>query len=302
MALALIAGLGGLPPYLVKVLLARGEVPLVCELVQFLSEVTGDLPRLGFRLEGFGSFLAELQVRGITRLCLAGAMRRPVVDPAFVDAATAPFIPRLQGAMAKGDEGLLREIIAIFEEVGIAVIGAAEIAPELLPAPGVRTGVLPEGIEAGLAAATAALERMSRDDPGRAVVVRGARVVAQEDARGTDAMLAGLSVGGEDSGGGWSLDPFDIADQMVGGAADWLSGQDSVPESGGLLYLAPRPGQDPRADMPVIGPETARAVVTARLDGVVIAAGGVMLIHPEEVRGILGAAGCFLWVRPGGTV
>lgn len=300
MALALIAGQGGVPPYLLKVLLARGEVPLVCEVVQFPSEVTGDLPRLGFRLERFGSFLTELQARGITRLCMAGAMRRPAVDPALIDAATTPYIPRLQGALAKGDDGLLREIIAIFEEVGIAVIGAAEIAPELLPAPGVRTGVLPEGIEADLAAAVAAFDRMGRDDLGRAVVARGARVVAQEDARGTHAMLADLAKGGDD--GSWSLDPFDIADQMIGGAADWLSGQDSVPESGGLLYMAPRPGQDLCADMPVIGPETARAVVKARLDGVAIEAGGVMLIHPEDVRGILGAAGCFLWVRSGGTV
>jgi hypothetical protein len=42
-------------------------------------------------------------------------------------------------------------------------------------------------------------------------------------------------------------------------------------------------------------------VVTARLDGIVITAGDVILLHPEEVCGILGAAGCFLWVRPGGT-
>ena len=211
-----------------------------------------------------------------------------------------PYIPRLQGAMAKGDDGLLREIIAIFEEAGMAVIGAADIAPELLPDPGVRTGVLPAGIEADLKAAVAARDRVGRDDPGQAVVVRGARVVAQEDARGIDVMLAGLARG-EDSGGGWSLDPFDIADQVIGGAAGWLSGQDGAPGTGGLLYTAPKPGQDLRVDMPVIGPETARGIVRARLDGVVIEAGGVMLLHPEKVHDILGAAGCFLWVRPGGT-
>jgi hypothetical protein len=301
MALALIAGQGGVPPYLVQSLLARGEVPLVCEMARFPSDVRGDLPRLGFRLERCGGFLAEMQARGITRLCLAGAMPRPSVDTSLIDAATAPYIPRLQGALAKGHDGLLREIIAIFEESGIEVIGAVEIAPELLPAPGVRTGILTEGIEADLAAAAAALDRMGRDDPGQAVVVRGARVVAQEDARVTDEMLADLARGG-DSGGGWSLDPFDIADQMIGGAADWLSGQDSTPEAGGFLYIAPRPGQDPRVAMPEVGPETARGVVRARLDGIVIEAGNVMLLHPEEVRGILGAAGCFLWVRPEAVV
>jgi DUF1009 family protein len=123
--------------------------------------------------------------------------------------------------------------------------------------------------------------------------------VAQEDARGTDAMLADLAKSGDS--GGWSLDPFDIADQMIGGAADWLSGQDSASETGGLLYKAPKPGQDLRADMPVIGPETARGVVRAGLDGLVIEAGGVMLLHPDEVRGILAEAGCFFWVRPGGS-
>ncbi|MGX0878664.1 DUF1009 family protein [Roseovarius sp. MBR-154] len=300
MALALIAGPGGVPPNLVKCLLARGEVPLICEVAQFPSEVTGDLPRLGFRLEGFGGFLAELQARGITRLCMAGAIRRPAMDPSQIDAATMPYIPRLQGAMAKGDDGLLREIIAIFEAAGIAVIGAAEIAPDLLPGPGLRTGVLPEGIEADLAAAVAALDRMGREDLGQAVVVRGGRVVAQEDSRGTDAMLADFARGGDD-GGGWSLDPFDIADQMIGGAADWLSGQDGTSETGGLLYKAPKPGQDLRADMPVVGPETARGVVRAGLDGLVIEAGGVMLLDPETVRRILAEAGCFFWVRPGGT-
>src|SRR6056297_981302 len=144
MALALIAGQGGVPPYLVQRLLARGEVPLICEVTQFPSEVTGDLPRLGVRLEGFGGFLAELQARGITRLCMAGALPRPAVDPARIEAGTMPYIPRLQGAMAKGDDGLLREIMTIFEEAGITVIGAADLAPEVLPEPGVPTGTLPE--------------------------------------------------------------------------------------------------------------------------------------------------------------
>ncbi|MDZ7709637.1 MAG: hypothetical protein U5K36_05820 [Roseovarius sp.] len=60
MGLALIAGQGGVPPHLVRVLLARGEVPLVCEVEQFPSQIAGDLPRLGFRLETFGTLLESL--------------------------------------------------------------------------------------------------------------------------------------------------------------------------------------------------------------------------------------------------
>ncbi len=266
MGLALIAGQGGVPPHLVRVLLARGEVPVICEVTQFPSQVVGDLPRLGFRLETFGSLLADLRARGVTRLCMAGAMRRPAVDPALIDAATAPLVPRLMAAMARGDDGTLREIVAIVEEAGIAVIGAAAIAPDLLPEAGVAVGVLPPGIGAGIKAAEAALAEMGRADTGQAVVVRGTAVIAREDARGTDAMLEGLAPG---------MAPA-------------------------FLYKAPKPGQEMRVDMPVIGPETALRAAQAGLAGIVIAAGGVMVIERAEVIATLARAGLFLWVRAAG--
>lgn len=301
MALALIAGQGGVPPHLVRTLLARGEVPLICEVAQFPSGVTGDLQRLSFRLETFGSFLQELGARGITRLCMAGAMRRPPVEPSMIDAATMPYIPRLQAALARGDDGTLREIIAIFEEAGIEVVGAATLAPDLLPEAGLAIGVLPDGIEADLAAARAAHADLAHADLGQAVVARGGRDVAREDARGTDAMLRDLAAP-QPGGGDWTLDPFDLAGQVVGGAADWLSGQDAeAGQTGGILYKAPKAGQDLRADMPVIGPETARLAARAGLDGIVIEAGGVMLLDGGTVRDTLSASGLFLWVRPGGA-
>ncbi|SEK98228.1 hypothetical protein SAMN05443999_10357 [Roseovarius azorensis] len=299
MGLALIAGQGGLPPHLVRSLLARGEVPLLCEVEQFPSEVTGDLPRLGFRLETFGTLLNTLRDRGVSRLCMAGAMRRPPVDAARIDLATAPLVPRLQSALARGDDGTLREIIAIVEEQGIAVVGAAELAPELLPAPGLLSGALPGGIDADIEMAEAVLAEMGRADLGQAVVVRAGCIIAREDDRGTDAMLGDLVRPGADDG--WSLDPFDIAERAVGGVADWLSATDNGPDrpAGGLLYKAPKPGQDLRADMPLIGPETAMRAAEAGLDGIVIVAGGVMVLEPENVCAALAARGMFLWVRPG---
>lgn len=294
MGLALIAGQGGVPPHLVRVLLARGEVPVICEVAQFPSQVVGDLPRLGFRLESFGSLLVDLRARGVTRLCMAGAMRRPPVDPARIDAATAPLMPRLMAAMAQGDDGTLCEIVAIIEEAGIAVIGAAEIAPDLLPEAGVLAGVLPD-MEAGIGAAEAALAEMGRADTGQAVVVRGTAVIAREDARGTDAMLDDLATGAD-----WSLDPFDIADRALGSAADWLSGADTQAQAPAFLYKAPKPGQEMRVDMPVIGPDTALRAAQAGLAGIVIAADGVMVIERAQVVEVLARAGMFLWVRAAG--
>lgn len=298
MTLALVAGQGGVPPLLVKTLLARGEVPLVCELAQSPSEVMGDLPRVHFRLETFGSFLQELIARGITRLCIAGTLRRPDVDPSMIDAATTPYLPRLQAALGRGEDATLREIIKIIEEAGIDVVAPPDIAPDLLPEAGLLTGALPDGIAADLAAAQAAHAEMARTGSGHSVVARDGRVVAQEDARGTNAMLRGLASPPE-AGGGWSFDPFDLADQVIGGTADWLSGQDAQQvQTGGILYTAPRPGQDLRTDMPVIGPETARLACDTRLSGLVIKAGGVILLAPDAVRETLAAGRLFLWVRP----
>ncbi len=289
MGLALIAGQGGVPPHLVRVLLARGEVPVLCEVEQFPSQVTGDMPRLGFRLETFGSLLAELRARGVMRLCMAGAMRRPEVDPSRIDAATAPLVPRLTAAMAKGDDGTLREIVAIIEEAGIAVVGAADIAPDLLPEVGLLTGTLPEGVAIALPAAEAALAEMGRSDTGQAVVLRGGTVVAREDARGTDAMLADLALG--------AFNPLDLA---LDAAVDWRRAADAQ-ATPAFLYKAPKPRQEMRVDMPVIGPDTAARAAEAGLAGIVIAAGGVMVLDRARVIEVLAGAGLFLWVRDGGS-
>ncbi|MDZ7709636.1 MAG: UDP-2,3-diacylglucosamine diphosphatase LpxI [Roseovarius sp.] len=219
-------------------------------------------------------------------------MRRPAVDPARIDAATAPLAPRLMAAMARGDDGTLREIVAIIEEAGIAVIGAAEIAPDLLPGAGLLTGAPPPGMEPAMAAAAEALAEMGRADEGQALVLRGGTVIAREDARGTDAMLDDLAQGDD-----WTLDPVDLADRALGSAADWLSGADTQGDTPAILVKAPKPGQEMRVDMPVIGPDTATRAARAGLAGIVIAAGGVMVLDRARVIEVLAGAGMFLWVR-----
>lgn len=304
MTLALIAGQGGLPPQLVRVLLARGEVPVVCEIEQFPSDVKGEVPRLGFRLETLGTFIATAKEIGVTRICMAGAMRRPPIDPSQIDAATMPMVPKVQAALSNsGDDSTLRIFTEIFEEAGIEVIGAADIDPSLLPPEGL-TGTLPDGVEQDTAVAEAALAELAAADAGQAVVVRGGKVIAREDARGTDAMLSDLCPETPDHG--VSHDPFEMMGDMLDSVADWLSGPVAEARAaedtsdGGLLYKAPKPGQELRVDMPLIGLGTVMRAAEAGLAGIVIEAGGVMLLDPEGVAEVLRAQGMFLWVRPRG--
>lgn len=289
--LALIAGTGDLPP----ALLARlPERPLVCALQGFAPQITPDIT---FRLEHLGSFLADLAARGVTRICMAGAVRRPAIDPAQIDAATLPLVAGLQAAMAKGDDGTLRGVIAILENAGFAVVAAHELAPDLLPAAGVLAGRLTPQLRLDAVLGEQTIAAMGAADTGQACLVRQGCVIAREDQAGTDAMIARFAPADDPLWGG-----VDLVGDLLGTAAEWLSGADGVPVDarGALLFKAPKPAQDRRADLPVIGPETARGAVAAGLSAIVVEAGGVIVLDVPQVIATLDRAGACFWVRPKG--
>ena len=290
--LALIAGTGDLPPALVARLPVR---PLICALDGFRPAVT---PEITFRIEHLGSFLNTLVARGITEVCLAGAIQRPAIDPAAIDAATKPLVPRIMQAIAQGDDGALRVVIALFEEAGLVIRAAHEIAPDLLPPAGVLSRK-PVTIDQRQDAVTAeqTIADMGRADVGQACLVRNGRVLAREAQAGTDAMLAQFAPSDDPL---WGV--VDGLGSVLGGAAEWLSGADGEPTDarGALLFKAPKPDQDRRADLPVIGPQTAQGAVAAGLSGIVVESGGVMVLALDDMLRTLDAAGLFFWVRPKG--
>jgi UDP-2,3-diacylglucosamine hydrolase len=272
---ALIAGTGALPPLLAERLRAGGGVPLICELEGFPSAVAADLPRMTFRIERIGTLLKVLADRGVTRVCIAGAVERPRLKPWHLDLRTLPLLPQVIGALAKGDDGALRTAIGIIESRGIEVVAATDIAPDLLPPAGVPTRARPTArhdIDARRGAAEVA--EMGRADLGQACIVRTGAVIRREDARGTDYMLGLLAPPGP-------------------------QGADARPALRAILFKAPKPGQDRRVDQPTIGVQTAINAVKAGLDGIVIEAGGVIVIDLAATVAALDAAGLFLWVRAG---
>ncbi len=293
MSLALIAGTGALPFVLFQQLSKTSDAPLVCAMQGFEPELK---PNITFRIENLGSFLQSLKTKGVTRICMAGAVKRPEIDPAEIDPTTMPLIPRLQTAMAKGDDGALRGIITLFEEEGFTVVGAAELLPELLPPTGVLTKAWPEEPQKTDAKlGDRVLTQMGAADSGQACLIKDGAVIAREGPDGTDAMIAPFMRPTRPEAES-TLWPLDTAGDLLSGAADWLSGQDKD-GTGAILFKAPKPGQDRRADLPVIGPQTAERAVAARFAGIVIEDGGVMVLDLPRVRQILDAGGLFLWVR-----
>jgi DUF1009 family protein len=260
MTLALIAGTGGLP---MALLAALPERPYLCALDGFAPAMAPDVT---FRLERLIPFLRHLTDRGITRVCLAGAVTRPRLDPSLFDPATAMLVPQLLAAFQGGDDGTLRFILGLFEDHGLQVLGIADLAPDLLPGPGLLAGTLPMDAAPDATRAAAIIAAMGAVDLGQACVVSQGLCLGVEALPGTDALLAQV--------------------------AQW------APQSAkGLLYKAVKPGQDRRVDLPTVGLTTLQGVAKAGLAGLVIEAHGVILLDRAEALAFAAEKGLYLWAR-----
>ncbi|THD84470.1 LpxI family protein [Aliigemmobacter aestuarii] len=262
---AIIAGAGRLPAALAA---AMAAPPLVCALEGFAPQ--GIAADLVFRVERLVPFLRQLQDRGIGRVAFAGAVQRPRLDPALFDPLTAQMVPRLLAAIQGGDDATLRAVIAIFEEAGLAVLGVEQIAPDLVPGPGVLCGAPGPADEADAVRAAAIVQALGAVDVGQGAVVAQGLCLAVEALPGTDAML------------------------------DWVAQTARRPDPAGakgVFYKAPKPGQDRRVDLPTLGPDTVTRAAAAGLAGIAWEAGGVILLDRAEMVARAGAAGLFLWAR-----
>ncbi len=261
--IALIAGEGRLAPAIASAL----DDPLVYAL-DGLSPAVAAKP---FRLERLVPFLDELLDQGATEVVFAGAIRRPRIEPELFDARTMAIVPRIVMGMQSGDDAALRAVIEVFEESGLKVLSVDEILPDLVPGEGVLAGEPGPRDHKDAARAAEIVRGLGPLDVGQGAVVAQGLCLAIEALPGTQAMLefVGLHAG-------LKPDPK--------GAK-------------GVLYKAPKPGQDRRIDLPTIGPDTVAQVAAAGLGGIVWEAGGVILLERETAIAAAQDAGLFLWAR-----
>lgn len=257
-ARAVIAGQGVLP----GLLLAAGPAHLVS--FAGVPVTTQAEARIEARFERLGQLFDDLRAADVTEVCFAGAMTRPPLDPGQMDAETMALAPRLMQAMGKGDDALLRDVAAVFEERGFAVVGARDLRPDLVAEAGMLAGeALPE---ADVARARAVLEALGPLDVGQAAVAGRGQVLGIETLQGTDAMLRFVA--------------------------------DTAPGTGGVVVKRPKPRQDLRLDMPAIGPDTVRLAAGAGLAGIEIAANAVLLLDRDAILAACAETGLALRAAP----
>jgi DUF1009 family protein len=250
---------------------AEGRPVFVVRLAGFADVHLARYPGLEAGMAEFGRILSALKKAGCTAVCFAGTVSRPDFRTLKPDLKGAALMPGIIAAATRGDDALLRKIRSVFEGEGYAIEGADDILGGETLTAGALGAVRPtEEQLSDLRKALHVAEKSGELDVGQGAVVCHGLVLAVEAQEGTDAMLA----------------------RVAGLPAD-LRG--SARERKGALAKAPKPIQDMRVDMPVIGARTVEMAAAAGLAGVGGVAGRLILIDRAGLIEAADRLGLFVW-------
>ncbi|RUW65931.1 UDP-2,3-diacylglucosamine diphosphatase LpxI, partial [Mesorhizobium sp. M2A.F.Ca.ET.067.02.1.1] len=233
----IIAGGGSLPVEVAEGLVKHGFVPFIIiaagEVDREADFAAYDQEKLA--LEDIGLLFPLLRRQGITHLVLAGEIkRRPRLSKIRPTLGLLAIIPSVVRALRRGDDGLLKILTRALETRGVKVVGAHEVVPELTASEGTLTAAGPNQSDwRDIEAARKAAKAIGALDIGQAAIAIGGRAVALEGIEGTAGLL-------------------DRMQDLRGHGR--LAGK-----ARGVLVKCAKPGQELRADLPTIGPQTVEA-------------------------------------------
>jgi hypothetical protein len=267
--LGVLAGRGPLPGRIVEAARARGRDVFV---VAFdgITEADGiaDAPHAWVKLGAVGTTLQRMIEAGVGDVVLAGAVPRPSLRNLGLDARGFKMLAAL-GRGALGDDAVLGRIVAELETAGFRVVGVEDVLDDVLAPEGPLGARTPDSEDDEDIALGARVARgLGSFDIGQAVIVQGGRVLGVEAAEGTDALIRRCR---------------DLR----------------LPERGGVLVKVAKPCQDPRADLPAIGPATVELVADGGFAGIAVEAGRALVLERAKMRVAADARGIFVvGVRP----
>ncbi len=253
----LIAGRGTLPVEIAEGARRSGR-PVIC-----INVFDAD-PRLGALAEAsytvalgeLGSMLTALRRHGVHEVLLAGKVDKlAVLRSVRLDAHAAQAARRMADFR---DASILGALVAVLEEAGLEVADQTRYIAHLVPAPGVLGARAPSAEEArDIALGVRIASGVAALDVGQAVAVRRGVIVAVEAAEGTDAMI-----------------------RRAGTLAPGI-----------VVIKVSRPRQDPRYDLPVVGPQTVETVAAAGGTAMAVEAGRTILLERDRLVAAADAAG-----------
>lgn len=259
----LIAGGGALPFEAARCL---GDAGRDLTLVGFegISDAGLVAPEDRLRLGQVERLLDRMRSRRVTSLLIVGRF-----DPSIV-ASPSPFFEPDETARRLFAEAppeahvaWMSTVADFLEDEGLPLARQDVLLAPLVAQPGLLAGAPPSPAQrADVRAGRAAVAEQPPHGLGQAVAVKDGEVVARETPEGTDALIrrAGLEVG-----------------------------------PGITIVKVARPGQDPRLDLPAIGPETVEVLAEVDGAGLAVEAGATIVIDAEAVGRAADAHGRAVW-------
>ena len=270
--IALIAGSGDLPLVMARTLERRGREVFVVAVDGEADRDYSGFANVTLGIGAAGKLKSALHQRGCVDVMMAGNFRRPRFSDIRFDLGTLRIaLSTILNLRFGGDDRVVNGVVRIFESEGFRIVGPRDAVPELVAPKGVIGRIKPDkAARADIAFGVEAISHMGRLDIGQSVVVLDRRIVSVEAAEGTTAAVLRC-------------------------AELRANGRIATPAGSGVLVKMPKPGQETRLDMPVIGVDTVRAASDAGLAGLAVEAEGVLVVGLDEVREAADAAGLFLF-------
>jgi len=265
--LGIIAGGGSLPVHIASQAREGGREPFILGFHGLADPGIMAYPHDWMKWGQIGRMLRILRRNGCRDVVIVGSVRRPKLSALSIDAGLIRHAPQIYRLTRGGDDAVLKRVVRFFEHQGFTVCGAHEIASDLTAPAGVLTRASPRAEDRDdIAGALKVLQALGPLDVGQAAVTARGYVLAVEAAEGTDDML-----------------------KRCANLRQW-----GLLHRHGALVKAPKPGQELRVDMPVVGERTAELAAEAGLAGIAVAHGQVLLAEPQKLVETADRLGLFL--------
>lgn len=269
--IAILAGAGQLPIQLLSHLERSGQEVRVLAFRGFAEAELQRRAHATVDLLDLKTITSTLEAWQPQAVSLVGAVRRPGFSALLSAYSLLRNMHEVKEIIAKGDDQVLRGAVMLLEERGHRVVGAHELAPNLVAARTLAGSLQPEAedretITVGLDL----LASLSAFDIGQGAIIARRHVLAIEGPEGTDRMLR----------------------RVRSQRQSWFGLRRC--EGGGVLIKAAKRGQDLRVDMPTIGPRTIVEAAKAGLSGIAIGAGSTFVLEQEETLRTADRLGLFL--------
>lgn len=262
--LGLIAGGGDLPGQIAAACQEKDRPIFAIALKGYADPKNlAGVPHVWVSLGRPGQALRTLRREGCRDVVMVGRVRRPTPWELWADWTAIRFFTRL-GRYSLGDDGLLRNIVRAIEDEGFRVLSVHEIVKDLRAPTGIWGHYAPSTVDwKDIRRGQEVAQALGCVDVGQAVVVQSGLVLGVEAIEGTDALLQ-------------------------------RCGQLQRTDRGGVLVKTAKPGQEMRADLPTVGPETVRQAAAAGLCGIAVQAEKTLVAGYEETVAAADWAGVFV--------